>query len=182
MLLDKGAEASVADNNGRIPLHYARKSVECTALLVASHPASVNAVDKDGRTPLHYAAQVGAVDVCALLLDAGSVIDALGKDGYTPLYWALWQGKRDVAELLLDRGARVELVKLDDCLKVIPDWVVSFVARRNACRSSCWAVLELARRRSEAIGYNRRDVLGIVARMVWDSRRDECWRTRKLKK
>ena len=39
LLLDSGADASVADNGGRIPLHLACESAECTALLVAAHPA-----------------------------------------------------------------------------------------------------------------------------------------------
>ena len=95
--------------------------------------------------------------------------------GDTPLYLALRHNKRDVAELLLDHGAHLEVVKLDGSLRAIPDWAVSFVARRNACRSSCWAVLELARRRSCVIGGNTRDVLGLLARMIWDQRRDESW-------
>ena len=130
-------------------------------------------VNKVGRIPLHNAANFGIVDTCALLLDAGSTIDAVDNEHHTSLYRALRWGKRDVAELLLDRGAQLDLVQLDGYLEAIPDWAVSFVARRNACRSSCWAVLELARRHSSVIGGNNRDVLRLIARLVWDQRRDE---------
>jgi hypothetical protein len=80
------------------------------------------------------------------------------------------------AKLLLDRGAKLERVMLDDVLKAIPFWAVSFFACRNACKLSCWAVLELARRQSRVIDGNSRDVLCIIARMVWQSRRDQCWK------
>jgi ankyrin repeat protein len=165
LLLGVGADTSVADNEGYIPLHFASNSAECTALLIAAHPAGVHVVGNIGYTPLHRAVECGVVDVCSLLLDAGSVVDAVNKDGYTPLHWALFNNtKRDVAELLLDRGAQLERVKLDNGLKAIPEWAVSFVARRNACRSSCVAVLELARRRSRVIGGNTKAELLLYCR------------------
>lgn len=167
LLLEAGADPGIATNFGVIPLHCVYDSAECAALLIAAHPAGVNAVDKDGWTPLHWVARSGRADVCRLLLDAGSMVDVVSNDGFTALYVALRNGKRDVAELLLERGALLQHVKLDWGLKSIPRWVASFVARRNACRSCCWAVLELARRRSRVIGGNRRDVLRLVAKCLW---------------
>lgn len=170
LVLAAGADAGIARNDGRIPLHYAYDSADCTALLISAHPAGVNVVDNDGETPLHAAARRGIADVCRLLVAAGNAIDVVDNNGFTPLYWALCYDKHDVAELLLDRGARLDRVKLDDDLKSIPEWAVSFVASRNACRSSCWAVLELARRRSRVIGGNRRDVLRLIAKCMWELR------------
>lgn len=167
MLLEGGADAGIANNFGRLPLHLAHNSAECTALLIAAHPAGVNAVDASGRSPLHNATEDGTLDICSLLLNAGSMVDVVNMRGHTPLYWALSSDKRDVAEVLLDHGARLERVKLDKRLKTIPAWAVSFVERRNACRSLCWAMLELARRRSRVIGGNRRDVLRLVAKCLW---------------
>jgi hypothetical protein len=177
--LEVGADASIADVEGSIPLHYARNSAACAALLLAAHPAGVNAVDKYGGTPLHDAAWSGTADVCChfcpLLLDAGSMVDVVNNAGFTPLYLALRKGKRANAALLLDRGARLERVKLDKHLEAIPDWAVSFVACRKSCRASCWALLELARRRSRVIGGNSRDVLCLISRVVWESRHEETW-------
>jgi hypothetical protein len=76
----------------------------------------------------------------------------------------------------MDRGAQVDRVKLDYMLLAIPDWAVSYVVRRNTCRLSCWAILGLQRQRSSVIGRsNGRDVLRLIGRIVWESRREVVW-------
>lgn len=176
LLLDAGADAGIASSDeGCIPLHYAFDSADCTALLINARPAGVKAIDNDGRSPLHIFAAHGTANVCLLLLDAGSFVDAMDNDGRTPLYWAFCYGKRDNGELLLDRSAQLDCVKLDIFFNAFPEWAVSFVARRHACRGSCWAVLELARRRGQVVGGNNRDVLGLLARIILDNRHAEPW-------
>jgi ankyrin repeat protein len=120
----------------------------------------------------------GNLEVAYLLLDAGSDVNAVDYWGRTPLYWAIFSEKHVLSKLFLDRGARLDLVKS----LPIPEWATAFVACRNACRSSCYAMLELARRRSNVIGGNRRDVLGLIARLVWASRREELWERKNSKK
>lgn len=170
LLLDAGAGAAIANNHGNIPLHEACKSAECAALLVTAHPAGVNTVfGKEGETPLHCAVKFAAVDVVRVLLGGGSNVDAVNNDGATPLFRALREDRRDIAELLINHGARARYFN-----DQLPDWARSMMAR-HACQLSCRAILELARRRSRVIGGNARDVLRLVAKMVWDGRRDQLW-------
>lgn len=139
LLLDAGADAKLCDLTGGIALHYASYaygSAECVALLISAYPAGVCvARHTDGHTPLHFAADGRALGVCRILLDAGSVVDAVSVTNRTPLYLCLSNNYREGAELLLDRGARLELLDKKRYPLCIPEWAVSFVARRNACRS-----------------------------------------------
>lgn len=178
LLLAAGADPSIADNDMNIPLHCARYSPECAALLISAYPVGVNVVGQYKLTPLHVAANIGSLDVCLMLIDAGSVIDSMEHRGCTPLYFALFRGKRDIAEMLLEHGAQLNLIYPES----IPEWATFFVECRKACRSSCYAILELARRGSPVIGGNRRDALGLVARSVWVTRRDEYWEESMTKK
>lgn len=187
VLLEAGADPSIRDEFGWMPLHLAYKSAECTGLLIAAYPAGVKQLD--GHTVLHKAVNSRSLDVSRMLIDAGCAVDG-GSIARTPLWRAFYFENRGdspaqariMAEMLLDRGAQLERIKLDSDLNGIPNWAVAFVARRRACRSSCWAVLELARRCSRDIGGNRRDVLQLIARMIWDSRRDKLWEDKKQKK
>lgn len=177
-LLDAGADASARDRWQCIALHRTSTSRECASLLVAAFPEGVFAVNAEGDTPLHMVAANGGLDVCRVLLEAGSMVDAVNAHGKTALYFAFQTNRRLLGELLLDYGAKLERVALDGGMftSSIPDWAVSFVARRNAHRASCWAVLELARRRSRVVRGNGRDALKLVARIVWQSRqrKEEC--------
>lgn len=109
-----------------------------------------------------------------LLLNAGTVVDTFCKAGFTPLYSALYARRVQVAGMLLDCGAQLERVKLDDDVR-IPAWAKKIVARRQVCRLSCWAVLQLARQRSSVIGGNNRDVLRLITQIIWNNRCDASW-------
>lgn len=172
LLLDAGADASITTSTGLIPLQVAFDSVECATRLIAAYPGGIHAVDIYGSTTLHSTCRCsGNLEVARLLLDAGSDVNAMDNEGRTPLYWAIYTNRRELGELLLDRGARLDLIKS----LPIPEWATAFVALRQACRSSCYAMLELSRRRSSVIGGNRRDALGLIARMMWNTRQNEAW-------
>lgn len=66
--------------------------------------------DQDGWAPLHFAAQQYAMDIAAVLLDAGASIDLQDKYGNTPLWRATFEsrGRGDMIRLLLARGADAE--------------------------------------------------------------------------
>ena len=86
-----------------------------TALMLAVYreqPATVTAllargarVDQPGWTPLHYAADVGAVTLAEVLVNAGARIDARAPNGTTPLMMAARNGHGGMARWLLERGA-----------------------------------------------------------------------------
>lgn len=174
-LLSADADPTIASNGGCIPLHMACNSYACAVLLIDAYPDGVHAVSHFGNIPLHRFAQYAMVDACRLLLDAGSRVDVANHTGITPLYYALRRSNREMTELFLERGARLDRVPFDGSMKAIQEWAISFVERRKACRSSCYAILELARRRSSVIGGNRRDALGLIARALWATRQEEEW-------
>jgi hypothetical protein len=60
-------------------------------------------------TPLQYAAANGGLDVVALLVEHGAVVDAADSSGRTPLMWAAWKGQTDVVRALLDAAADIQL-------------------------------------------------------------------------
>lgn len=173
LLLKAGADASITDLQGRVPLHIPRNSPEQLTLLLNAYPGGVHVVDMDGNIPLHFASKHGWLDTCSFLLKAGSKVDLMDQNGHTPLYYALDEEYRGMIELLIEHGARLEHVRMP--FVVIPSWVHEFVAHREACRSTSYAILQLARRRSRVIGGNRKDVLGIIARMTWESRHNRSW-------
>ena len=106
-LLDAGADASVANRYGIIPLSLAcaNGSVEVVeALLTAG--ADPDAVLAGGESVLLTAARTGRVDVVEALYEAG--VDLHFREprrGQTALMWAAAEGNLEVVELLLEVGA-----------------------------------------------------------------------------
>lgn len=105
-LLEKGADVSVKDSDGRTPLHCAtdreREPVVDEnqgaekehsnewkiANALITRGANLKAADGKGCTPLHYAAERGSVDVASLLIGKGAGLEARDKKGLTPLHYA----------------------------------------------------------------------------------------------
>lgn len=162
LLLEAGADAGVASNPGVLPLHCAGSSVECTTKLIAAYPQGIH---QNGNNPLHTAVARGAAGVCRVFLESGCAVDAVDRFGHTALYYAFLGDQRYCADTLLRYGADLK------CVEAIPNWVFS----RDSCVAACFAVLQLAKRRSPIVGVNGRDVLRIVAWMVWKRRTDDVW-------
>ena len=86
-LLEQGADANVANNTRRTPLHLAAEAdhghhAEVVSLL-ARHGAAVDVQDRKGRTPLHRAAYEGRVAAVEALLAAGANPEIANKAGKT---------------------------------------------------------------------------------------------------
>lgn len=179
-LIRAGADAAITDNYRYTPLHYVTSSTGCCALLIQAYPQGCFSLNSSGRTPLHTVAVSAAHHVCKMLLDAGCVVDVVDFTDCTPLYlsfscvYGYDSYRRAVSELLLDHGAKFENLKYKSTLQP-PHWARLFVARRIACRASCWAMLKLAKQRSPLISGNGRDVLGLLAREIWKTRKCEAW-------
>ena len=105
LLLDKGAEPNLSDQNGNTALLYAafRGHLDVVQLLL-NRGADVNMADYYGTTPLHWAAEIGHKHVVKLLLDRGAEPNKENRNGETPLIGAA-KGKKDIVQLLLDSGA-----------------------------------------------------------------------------
>ncbi|KAA0201958.1 hypothetical protein HAZT_HAZT007004 [Hyalella azteca] len=121
MLLLRCNNASVKDNEGRLPLHLAARSgITAAVQLLLNNPksGSVSAKDDELLTPLHYAVMgAQSLETVSFLIKRGANLDAVDKNGQTPMH--LLVGRKpanvneefDIAclEILLNNGASVSI-------------------------------------------------------------------------
>ncbi|XP_023246750.1 transient receptor potential channel pyrexia-like [Copidosoma floridanum] len=110
LLLQKGAQVSYCDCDGRTSLHLAASigSVEIVEEIL-KYNADPNTCElKKNYTPLHCAAAAGNADTVRCLLKAGADIN-IGLSGKSPLYYAVQNAgqNKDVScvRILLEAGA-----------------------------------------------------------------------------
>jgi ankyrin repeat protein len=114
MLLEKGADLAVPDNDGWTPLNAASDSghIEVVKLLLeegADHAVQIN----DGWTPLNNASANGHIKVVGLLLEEGADHAVPNNGGWTPLNTASRTGHIEVVKLLLEKGADLAVPNTD---------------------------------------------------------------------
>ncbi|RYP42809.1 hypothetical protein DL768_010207 [Monosporascus sp. mg162] len=109
LLLNHGADVTVADKDGWTPLIAASSKgyVDVVRLLLAASGTNADCKGiKCGQTPLICAAANGHEAVARLLLDTGKVdANSIDNNGRTPLSWAAEKGHETVVQLLLEKGA-----------------------------------------------------------------------------
>lgn len=135
LLLDRGVDPELEDNQSRTPLDYAsRGDAFGAAELLLDRGANTRGSNRAGVTPLHSATAADgvatarlllerganacgptesgtplhmarSVDMAAMLLDSGVDVSVLDKNRATPLHRT---GNPEVAQLLLHRGADIE--------------------------------------------------------------------------
>ncbi|KAL4169511.1 hypothetical protein KRP22_010430 [Phytophthora ramorum] len=114
LLLSKGADANVPNENGQIPLHYHRGRQEIAELLL-DYTRDVNQADNIGSTPLMRA--MGGKPspvIIALLLDHGAKVNTRDVGGNTPLHLAISEGYEDIARFLVENGANPNAKNKDE--------------------------------------------------------------------
>ncbi|KAL4095549.1 hypothetical protein PRIC1_008923 [Phytophthora ramorum] len=114
LLLSKGADANVPNENGQIPLHYHRGRQEIAELLL-DYTRDVNQADNIGSTPLMRA--MGGKPspvITALLLDHGAKVNTRDVGGNTPLHLAISEGYEDIARFLVENGANPNAKNKDE--------------------------------------------------------------------
>ncbi|RLN62209.1 hypothetical protein BBJ29_002354 [Phytophthora kernoviae] len=94
LLLSKGADANLANENGQIPLHYHRGRQEIAELLL-DYTRNANQADNVGSTPLTRA------------------LGGKPSPGNTPLHLAITEGYEGIARFLLENGANPNAKNLD---------------------------------------------------------------------
>jgi len=134
LLISKGAQVNVQDDEGNSPLHHAVKGGhKDVAELLIGKGANVNARNQRGFTPIeviegfektgvasvllangagiptiHVAALLGDLAKVKAFIDQGVPVDAKkGGTGKTALFFAARAGQKDVAKFLIDKGADV---------------------------------------------------------------------------
>lgn len=124
LLLEAGADPSVATDIGMTPLYLAAQfgHFECTRALVEAGADPCVARYDDGTTPVWMAARHGCPHALKALLEAGGIQCAndVGNDEGTPLYFAIKRGHTKAARLLIEVGKVSAVHALSCCPQGTP--------------------------------------------------------------
>ena len=125
ILLEKGADVTVATNDGLTPLHIASSNghIEVVKMLLEKG-ANIIVTSNDGCSPLYLASSNGHIEVVKVLLEKGADAAVINKIGFTPQYIASRQGHVEVVKVLLEKGADAAAVTKDG-------WTLLHVASYN---------------------------------------------------
>ena len=114
LLLERGADVTVATQDGWTPLNSASDSGYIGVVkLLLEKGADVTVETNKGWTPLNSASSNGHVDVVKLLLEYDADVTVATQDGSTPLDSASSNGHVNVVKLLLEYGADVTVTTQD---------------------------------------------------------------------
>ncbi|RYP93534.1 hypothetical protein DL770_000418 [Monosporascus sp. CRB-9-2] len=110
LLLKKGADITVATNEGWTPMHAASLNGHLKVLkLLLEKGADDKVTNKFRWTPLYAASCTGRIEVVKLLLETGANVTIADNNGWTPAYAAAYRGYAEVINLFLERGADVTI-------------------------------------------------------------------------
>ena len=109
LLLEAGADASIADNQSRTALHMASQAGNKDIIrLLCDNGVDVNGSDQQGKTPLIYAVENGRGEACRLLLELGADKTLTDQNGHNAFDYAAANGMRDVIALLEDEQKKTD--------------------------------------------------------------------------
>ncbi|XP_056145493.1 ankyrin repeat domain-containing protein 50 [Lampris incognitus] len=118
ILLTRGADPLISDNQGQTPLTLASRQghIKVLSLLLEwakdQEPETaarmLEHADSEGWTALRSAAWGGHSEAVRLLLDAGVDVEGCDGEGRTALRAAAWGGHEEILLTLLDYGAQVD--------------------------------------------------------------------------
>ena len=113
LLLSKGADVNVTDDDGQTPLAVACQRGNCFGVkrLLKSPEIDINKCDNQGSTALHEACENGSKKITELLLNKRAKISVANEDDVTPLHIACHEGCTDVVSALLFHGHQQNIVR-----------------------------------------------------------------------
>ncbi|XP_067653193.1 ankyrin-3-like [Haliotis asinina] len=105
LLLESGANLSVADSDGNSILHFALMGEDEKILkhILKLHVVDINCRGSKGMTPLLLAARQNTFGVFQLLLESGADPSVVNNDGDNVLHLACVQGDEDIVKYVLAR-------------------------------------------------------------------------------
>ncbi len=113
LLLKRGADASISDNNGRTAFQYAVQFGygEIAEVIYASCSTTLNHQSDNGETALHIAVDSEQLEIVKWLVSLDSIkIDAVTKDGYTALKVSEdFVHNKEIEDILKMKGAQDDI-------------------------------------------------------------------------
>ncbi|XP_068955651.1 transient receptor potential cation channel subfamily A member 1 [Petaurus breviceps papuanus] len=106
LLLSKGANPNICNNNLVAPLHLAIQSFynEIVKVLIEHSSTDVNLIGENGNTPLMLACSKDNSEALKLLVDNGARVCKANKFGCFPVHIAAFSGSKKCIEMLLKFG------------------------------------------------------------------------------
>jgi ankyrin repeat protein len=108
LLVSAGANLTVADAEGKLPVHWtsANTTAKTLTMIIEAAPETLNVADGEGRTVLHLSVADGSTSNVQTLLEIpGIEISTPDQMQRTPLHWAAVLGNAELSTLLLQAGA-----------------------------------------------------------------------------
>lgn len=112
ILLKRNANANIADDSKRLPLHWAAEEGHSyIADKLMRNTNDINAQDNEKRTALSLAAAAGKTKIVKALLENKVKANAnlADKDGMLPLHWAAKGGYKDIVNLLISNDVTTDI-------------------------------------------------------------------------
>lgn len=110
LLLKEGADPTVADEKGRVTLHWAAsgESKQLVKAVLDAWPEGLNKPDVDGRTPIMIAAENGSEEVVRFLKEQGANLDMKDVSGNLPIDYARNEEREEIVEILSEGSEESE--------------------------------------------------------------------------
>ena len=109
VLLSKGADENKANDDDKLPLHYARDCPAAGFMLENGCEADATDSGQDDAQGLSVMAWLGDTEGVAFYLALGADVNATNDAGETALHKACHNGDEDIVEMLLAHGARKDV-------------------------------------------------------------------------